>query len=391
MNLIIIHEVGYLSKPVYEYQDFAERLAYQGHNVTVFDFDESIVKPFTVTKVSKTGLASVNLVSLPNHGISVIKILYARYRFQQVFRKFLRSNRIDAVFLYSVFVNGIDAVKICHELGVRIIFRAIDAYHRLRKNRLQSWLLKQGEIFIYKNVDLIAATNLNMCQYVRELAGTQCSSVCILDHGVDTAHFKKLEFDDALANRLGISQSDLVVVFLGTTYSFSQLDLLIAQLPQMRRFLPNIKLVIIGSGELDESIAAQIQSFELQQHVICCGLIDYSSLPRYLSLAKLAILPFQINTITRDIIPIKLLQYLSSSLPVISTPLPDVVNHFPEMSSGVVYSADDSISAFANALQICVQSKNIDALSSQARDFVSQHYSMDAATKHLIKILSNAH
>ena len=46
MKIAIIHEVSYLSKPVYEYQDFAERLASLGHEVTVFDFDEKYLFEF---------------------------------------------------------------------------------------------------------------------------------------------------------------------------------------------------------------------------------------------------------------------------------------------------------------------------------------------------------
>ena len=123
MNIVVIHEVGYLSKPVYEYQDFAERLAYLGHSVTVIDFDESCSAPFTVKKVSKTGLAMVTLVTLPNIGIPGLNILYARYRFGVEFRKILKDGDIDAVFLYSIFVNGIDAVKLCKQLSIRIVFR----------------------------------------------------------------------------------------------------------------------------------------------------------------------------------------------------------------------------------------------------------------------------
>ena len=94
--------------------------------------------------------------------------------------------------------------------------------------------------------------------------------------------------------------------------------------------------------------------------------------------------------ITKDIIPIKILQYLSSSLPVVSTPLPDVVNHFPVFNSGVVYSQTDNVSDFMQTILTTIQNETLEMLSRNARQFVSTHYSMDTATNHLVKILSES-
>ena len=389
MNIVVIHEVGYLSKPVYEYQDFVERIAHLGHSVTVIDFDESCASPVTVRKVSKTGLAAVTLVTLPNVGIPGLNILYARYLFGVEFKRILKDGDIDAVFLYSIFVNGIDAVKICKPLGIRVVFRAIDAYHRLRKNPWQSWLLKRGESFVYKNANLVAVTNHQMDQYVKQIAAPAYVKTFLLDHGVDTAHFRPIPINKDLAGDLGIKSSDLVVVFLGTTYVFSQLDKIIAKISEITQKISNFKLLIIGAGELDLKISDQIHTLGLEEQVICCGMIDYSFLPKYLSLAKLAILPFEINQITKDIIPIKMLQYLSSSLPVVATPLPDVVHHFPAAISGVVYSRDDDISSFIQTLQSTIQKDSLGELSKSARQFVSANYSIDAATSKLVRILSD--
>lgn len=388
MNIVVIHEVGYLSKPVYEYQDFAERLAHLGHSIVVINFDESCTSPFTVKKVSKTGLAIVTLVTLPNIGIPGLNILYARYRFGVEFKRILKDGDIDAIFLYSIFINGIDAVKICKSLGIRVVFRAIDAYHRLRKNPWQSWLLKQGESFVYQNANLLAVTNHQMDQYVKQIAGPACAKTFLLDHGVDTTHFCPIPINQDLAEDLGIKSSDFVAVFLGTTYTFSRLDKIIAKIPEITQKISNFKLLIIGAGELDLKIANQIHALGLEGQVICCGMIDYPFLPKYLSLARLAILPFEINEITKDIIPIKMLQYLSSGLPVVSTPLPDVVNHFPAAISGVIYSTDDSIFSFIEMLQSSMQKDNLGELSNNARQFVSTNYSIDATTSHLVKILS---
>jgi glycosyltransferase involved in cell wall biosynthesis len=85
-----------------------------------------------------------------------------------------------------------------------------------------------------------------------------------------------------------------------------------------------------------------------------------------------------------------MLQYLSSSLPVVSTPLPDVINHFPATTSGVVYSSSDEMSDFVKTMETTILVDNLEELSKSARRFVSAHYSMEATTKHLVKILSDS-
>jgi glycosyltransferase involved in cell wall biosynthesis len=389
MNIIIIHEVGYLSKPVYEYQDFAERLVYLGHTVTVIDFDEGASGPLRSQIISKTGLAEVRLISLPNLGIPILGVLYARYQFGVELKRLLSSQKVDAVFLYSVFVNGVSAVKICNQLGIRVVYRVLDAYHQLRKSAWQSWLLKQGESYIYRQANLLAVTNQKMNDYVHQIAGSACVPTVVLDHGVDTHHFQLNHVDLALANALKISTDDFVAVFLGTTYAFSQLDALISRIPKICDQIPNFKLLIIGAGELDQNIRDQITLLNLSDKVVCCGMIDYTKLPQYLSLATIAILPFQINNITKDIVPIKILQYLSSGLPVVSTPLPDVMNHFPNKVSGVMYSNSDSLADFIDAMQATIKEGHLQELANLAREYVSTHYSMDVATDHLQNILTS--
>src|SRR5437667_321998 len=41
MKILVVHEVNYLAKIIYEFQIVPETLAMQGHDVTVIDYDDS--------------------------------------------------------------------------------------------------------------------------------------------------------------------------------------------------------------------------------------------------------------------------------------------------------------------------------------------------------------
>ena len=61
------------------------------------------------------------------------------------------------------------------------------------------------------------------------------------------------------------------------------------------------------------------------------GMKSYSLLPTYLSGWDLAMLPFALNNSTRFISPTKTPEYLAAGLPVISTPIRDVVSPYGEL------------------------------------------------------------
>jgi glycosyltransferase involved in cell wall biosynthesis len=55
------------------------------------------------------------------------------------------------------------------------------------------------------------------------------------------------------------------------------------------------------------------------------GKRPFTELPSYGRLFDVAIIPFRINELTRSVSPIKLKEYLAMGKPVVSTPLPAVV------------------------------------------------------------------
>lgn len=378
MKILVIHEVSYLDKPVYEYQDFAERLAARGHQVTVIDFSEKTKDVMKTSRVSRTGLGEVKLISLENNGLPILRYLVAKLRFPGQLESLFNRERPDAVLLYSVFINGSGAVSVCRKFGVPIVFRVLDAYHRLRKNPFESWLLRQGERFIYSNVNALSVTNNQMAHYVKMIAGAGlCAPVHVIDHGVDTDHFQRVVKNEVLARQLGIEPTDFICVFLGTTYKFSRIDYLIKYIPLFRKAIPGFKLLIIGAGELDDEIRNLSLHNDVAEFVLQPGMISYSELPSYLSMANIAINSFEINDITRDIIPIKILQYLASQLPVVSTPLPDLVRKFPHEISGAFYSNTDDMNAFIHTLIHVATTCDFARVGQEARLYVKKCHSMN--------------
>ncbi|RIV19017.1 glycosyltransferase family 1 protein [Fibrisoma montanum] len=85
------------------------------------------------------------------------------------------------------------------------------------------------------------------------------------------------------------------------------------------------------------------------------GMKDYKQLPAYFSNWNVAMLPFAMNESTRFISPTKTPEYLSAGLPVVSTPIRDVVRTYG--SQDFVQIADTA-KAFEAAIELALQQKH---------------------------------
>lgn len=74
------------------------------------------------------------------------------------------------------------------------------------------------------------------------------------------------------------------------------------------------------------------------------GQVEYAELPRWIAGFDVALMPFAQNASTRSISPTKLLEYFAAGKPVVTTPVPDVVERY-----GDLVSVASNAQAFAEA------------------------------------------
>lgn len=387
MNIAIIHEVSYFDKPVYEYQDFAERLVSKGHHVVVIDLDINNPPKEDSTSGSKTGMAEVKVYHTPYLNIPFLKYLSATSNFKRILKEVIRKHQIDRVLLYSVGTNGRSTLHVCKQFNIPVLYRVLDAYHKLHSNLIFQQILRRQERYVFRNADFILSTNAVMKEYVAEigsLSEMEMARVNVLLHGVDTSHFRLLPKDAQAMAEYGIEKSDLIVLYLGTTYSFARLHQVLSKLAEYSSPSRRIKLMIVGGGPEDETIKDHAKAEGISELLIHTGMRAYDELPALMSVADIAINSFALNDITKDIIPIKVLQYLSAGIPTVSTPLPDVIANFPVESSGMLFSKNDNITDFCGEVKSLLDNvpKRL-SMQNMHLEFITAHFLIDKSISSL--------
>ncbi|NWH06052.1 glycosyltransferase [Desulfobacter latus] len=141
----------------------------------------------------------------------------------------------------------------------------------------------------------------------------------LVTHGVDFHHFNRAVTEDLPCPKEleGIPHPRLG--FFGLIRDWVDVDLL-WKVAQKR---PDWHFVLIGDA--DSSI--DLGKYKNRENMYFLGRKNYEDLPAFCRHLDMGLIPFKVNELTHAVNPIKLREYLSAGLPVISTPMPEVLRY----------------------------------------------------------------
>jgi glycosyltransferase involved in cell wall biosynthesis len=358
LKILLIHEVSYRKKVIFEMHEFPELLSLRGHDVTFLDFDEG--RKFWQAKQAPRreiisgrvhAKAKIDLVRPLQLGIPGLDRILATLTGLPTLDRLLKKRNFDVVVLYAVPTYGLQTICLAKKHNVPVIFRALDVSHKIRSSLLGP-IIKWVEKRIYKNADLLSANNPAMAKYCEELSKRTGKTVVHFPP-LDLSHFQNYSRDLALRSALGITAGDQVIVYMGSFFYFSGLVDALDEFAEISKSTPNLKLLLVGGGEQDAELRQRVSALGLSEKVIFTGFVSYEGLPRYLKVADVAINTLEPTLVANVAFPNKVLQYMAAGLPVVSTKLDGLYSVF-ENQAGIVW-ADDARAVIREASKLLEQ------------------------------------
>ena len=389
MNILVIHEIDWVNKVIFEPHHLSELFSKFGHNVFVIDCPDSENKTFTSGFKTKTihnysrvyDDASITLIHPPSILIKGLTRISHFLTCKKIIKKTILKNKIDIIFLYGSITNGIQTLQIAKELQIPVIFRLLDVAHGLVKIPILKNLAKKYESIVLSNSLKVLTTTPDMTRYSIEM-GAKKESVEYFPLGINTDNFKPLKKDVSFRESLGISENDHVIIFVGTIYPFAGLMQIVNNFENLKKENQNIKLIIVGGGPSYSELKKLVIEKNLESEIILTNFIDQNEIPKYISLADICINPFEINYLTDRIIPTKIIEYLACGKPVLSTPLSGTKELLPDEKFGILYSNSDN---FVNTLSTLLLDKNkLKQLGEQAFEYAQKNHNWNILSKQLL-------
>jgi len=179
-------------------------------------------------------------------------------------------------------------------------FSEFPGVHKKRIIQLENELINK--------VDMIVATAKDLAKI-----NIEGKKIRYLPHGVDFEHFSSRKNNDRF--ELPIQKiSSPRIGFFGLLSAWVDFDLLSTLACMQRQW----SFILIGPSQIPISQLPQAPNI----HYL--GAIPYQELPKHAQFFDIAMIPFKVNTLTRSVNPLKLMEYLSMGIPIVSTPLPEV-------------------------------------------------------------------
>jgi glycosyltransferase involved in cell wall biosynthesis len=339
MKILVVQESDWLKRGPHQQHHLMERLSLRGHEIRVIDYpilwrDEdgcifSMGK--YIENVSKyyPG-SSVDIIRPPLIRLPFFDMLSIPLFHPYLINKQMRDFKPDVVIGFGV-LNTFFASLYAKFYDVPFVFYLIDSLHTLIENNIYSKIAKRVEKSTLNRSDRILTINKALRDYTIEM-GARTDNVGIIPAGIDLEKYRRTEQRVQVRDKLGIGDDDIVLFFMGWLYEFSGL-LEIADLLTAYDGDFSLKLMIVGDGDLYDDLHMMSQNNE---NIILTGRVDYDEIPSYLSASDICILPAYKNKIMKDIVPIKIYEYLASSKPVVATNLEGLVKEFGH-SSGILF------------------------------------------------------
>jgi len=330
MNILVIHEVDWKKKVVYEVHEFPELLSRRGHNVTFIDHEEGWKREnaFDLARFRTEITPNVHRayagggIELRRPGLIKVRALR---RISSIVLQYLEISRtldekqIDVILLYGMWTNGVAAVCAAKRAGVPVVFRAIDVLHGQCGPRY-AWGVWLAERFTYCRVDRIIGLTRQMRDYVIGM-GAHPERVEVMQPGIDQVGFKPGPRDVELMRAHGLKPSDKVAMFLGTMFEFSGLDYVIEHFPRVLKAVPGARLLLVGGGHSLARFRELARKHGVEREVAFTDFVSIDMLPRYINCSDVTINSFRMNKLTENVFPEKLPRYLACGKPLIATPL----------------------------------------------------------------------
>lgn len=189
--------------------------------------------------------------------------------------------------------------------------------------------MRAMEIKTLQKASMVFATAEQLCTNRKKMR----PDIVHVPHGVDYEHFARAWRNPPPRPQTLAAIPKPIFGFFGLIHHWIDLELI----AESARRRPHYAFVLIGEPRVD------ISSITNCHNVYLLGRRPYSELPAYCAAFDAAIMPFQINELTRNVNPIKMYEYLASGLPVVSTPIPEA----KRFSGSILFG--DTPEQFANA------------------------------------------
>ncbi|MDI6892268.1 MAG: glycosyltransferase family 4 protein [Actinomycetota bacterium] len=167
----------------------------------------------------------------------------------------------------------------------------------------------------FQKADAIASEGEVQSEEIVKIFHVSKEKIVVLPDGVDLSFIRESIARPKVSRQdLGLNEKDFVLINVNRLVSNKGVNYLIDALKMLRGRIPNLKLIIVGTGPEESSIISMIKDYELDDVVLHFKNVEDSLLFSYYGLSDLFVCPTLFEGL-----PLVVLEAMACGLPIVAT------------------------------------------------------------------------
>lgn len=244
----------------------------------------------------------------------------------------------DVLHAHSPALNGLAGLRAAEKTGLPLVYEIRAFWEDAavgngtgKENSPRYWLTRQLENHVINGSDAVAV----ICDGLRSdliARGVKSEKITISPNGVDLELFGQPPArDEALLYKLGLAGKS-VLGFIGSFYDYEGLDDLIEAMPLLLASQPEVHLMLVGGGPMEETLKKQVERLGVGSSVTFTGRVPHDEVERYYGLMDIMVYPRKSMRLTDLVTPLKPLEAMAQGRLVAAS---DVGGHRELIEDGI--------------------------------------------------------
>ncbi len=251
----------------------------------------------------------------------------------------------DIIHAHSPALDGLAALRVAQWCSLPVVYEcrafwedaAVD-HGTARENGLRYRITKALETHVFKRANAV----ITICEGLRDdiiRRGIPKTKITVIPNAVDIKRFGfGREADPQLQATLHLTNKT-VIGFIGSFYAYEGLLLLLEALPEIVRWQPNTRLLLVGGGPQESLLKSRTEELSLADKVIFAGRVPHDQVQKYYDLVDIFVYPRLSMRLTELVTPLKPLEAMAQGKLVVASNVGGHRELIQDGKTGILFNA----------------------------------------------------
>ena len=322
---------------------------------------------------------------IKTYRLPLIGELWLMHVLSRRIRNVAQFEKPDIIHAHSPILNGIPALWAGRKLGIPVVYeiRAFWEDAAVDQGSCKEWgwryrLTRAIETWVCKRVDQVAI----LCNGLKNdliRRGIPAEKITPVFNGVNPDNFQLCSPDAEYLREWNLSDKK-VIGFIGSFYRYEGLDLLVKAFARVAEKDPDVVLLLVGGGEVEQELKQLISQFGMTGQVVMPGRVPHERVPGVYAMIDILAYPRYSMRLTELVTPLKPLEAMAMGKVLVAS---DVGGHrelITHGETGVLFKAGD-VDALAVELEaLFADNERCEALRQQGMMWVRENQTWEKTT-----------